>query len=116
VTLPDKWPEHIVHEELVHEVLGHKALDSDCLTHGELLRLDRFRDLIERARVSGRIRRVVVKDPASQEVIGRGYHRDALRHIVGLRTPRLLVPQPVAESEAREVRGWKPAATSIGKR
>jgi len=88
------WPEHVVAEDRVHEILGHKSGDRAALAPHDHERLSRFKDLIQRATLSGRVRRLVLKDPESGEVLGRGYYRNDLRKIIGLRSrPQLLVPK-----------------------
>ncbi|MBV8084201.1 MAG: hypothetical protein JO247_05240 [Chloroflexi bacterium] len=112
MTLPSNWPDHIIHETQLHEVLGHSTGDEDALGTEEAQRVQRFRELVERARTSGRIKRYAVKDPTSLEIVGRGYSRDALKHIAGIRRPRLQVPRP-PNGDRRELAGWKPAARGL---
>lgn len=108
------WPEQVVHEDFVHEILGHKSADPRALAVEDVWRLENFKQLIERARASGRLRRILVKSPDTQEVIGRGYYRNELRQIIGLgRRTTLLVPEPAADGHSGHGKGWVPAAKSI---
>ena len=111
--LPVNWPEHLVHEDYVHNVLGHEADDETLINGQDAVRLESFRQLIQRACASGRLRRLVVKDAITQEVMGRGYPREELHTILGLGPTRLLIPRLHDPLPNRPVAGWSTAAASL---
>ncbi|HEU0168933.1 MAG TPA: hypothetical protein VFS62_14230 [Chloroflexota bacterium] len=112
MSLPVNWPEHVVHEDDIHQVLGHASADPRALHPDDHLRITRLRDLIARATTSGRIKRLVIKDAETDEVLGRGYYRDDLHRIAGIGPRRLQVPLP-AEPVRIQAKPWAPAASSL---
>ena len=90
------WPEHLVDTKRVFgfitEHLGIAGQSTITRKHHLALSLEHA---IERAHQGGVLRRFVVKDPTSGEVIGHGYHRDELKDF--LRTHQAAVDRAMSK-------------------
>ena len=82
--VPWNWPEDIVDAERLFEVLGYHTSNPQIVGLEASGLIVRAEEAVERARISGRVRRLSVKDSKTGEVAAYGYRRADVRRILGM--------------------------------
>ena len=79
-----KWPSDMVDAERLFEILGHQVGDPSIIGQDEFEKVVNLTAAVDRARISGRIRRYTYKDTATGEVVAYGYKREDVKRIIGI--------------------------------
>ena len=83
VAYPDgklRLPPEMIDAQWLHELLGYSAGTPDVLGPEAYERLRTFERAVDNARLAGRLKRLAVRDPDSQKLLGYCYRReDVLR-------------------------------------
>ena len=83
-TLAWTWPEDIVDASRLCEVLGFQTGDPEIIGTEAADQIANLEAAVERARISGRIKRLSAKNPSTGEVAAYGYRRADVRRVVGI--------------------------------
>jgi hypothetical protein len=78
------WPEDMVDATRLCEILGYRTGDPDVIGDEAATQVSNLEAAVERARISGRIKRLSAKNPTTGEVAAYGYRRADVRRVVGM--------------------------------
>ncbi|GEM_PF-4846943 len=78
------WAEDMVDASKLCEILGYSTSDPKVVGDDAADKIIRMEAAVERARISGRIRRFSVLNTATGEVLAYGYKRADVRRILGI--------------------------------
>jgi hypothetical protein len=66
------------------EILGYRTGDPDVIGDEAATQVSNLEAAVERARISGRVKRLSAKNPTTGEVAAYGYRRADVRRVVGM--------------------------------
>jgi hypothetical protein len=78
------WPEDMVDATRLCEILGYRTGDPDVIGDEAATQVSNLEAAVERARISGRVKRLSAKNPTTGEVAAYGYRRADVRRVVGM--------------------------------
>lgn len=78
------WPEDMVDATRLCEILGYTTGDPDVIGDEAAQQVLNLEAAVERARLSGNIKRLSAKNPSTGEVSALGYRRADVRRVVGI--------------------------------
>lgn len=78
------WPDDVVDASRLFEVLGYRSGAPEVVGSEVAERIRAMEAAVERARISGRIRRLSARRPGTEDAVAYGYRRADVRRAIGL--------------------------------
>ena len=80
---PYRWPEEMVDETRLFEVVGYSSGDPSIIGPEAYQKVRSLEAAVDRARVSGRLKRFTAKNAQTGEITAYGYRRADVLKVIG---------------------------------